>query len=184
MTVIAAVVNDSGSYIAGDRGASDTNIILPLSHPKVWQLGAYLFGYYGSMDGEKLMHGFEPPVMTITQKKNIDKFMLNDFVRALKYFYDENFVGLDKEGCDFGMIIIAEGKMYEHDAGTMSMTRFETDFLSIGSGSEYAYGSLYTSSAWSDGKKRVRIAIEAATKYSPSCMQPIDIVSIPRKETK
>ena len=79
---------------------------------------------------------------------------------------------------------LAEGKMYEHDAGTMSMTRFETNFLSVGSGSEYAYGSLYSTQVWSDGKKRVRIAIESATKYSPSCMQPIDVISIPRKETK
>ena len=61
---------------------------------------------------------------------------------------------------------------------------FRSDFLSVGSGSEYAYGSLYTTQAWSDGKKRVRTAIEVATKYSPSCMQPIDVVSIPRKETK
>ena len=39
MTVIAAIVNENGSYIAGDRGASDDNIILPLAHPKVWQIG-------------------------------------------------------------------------------------------------------------------------------------------------
>lgn len=184
MTVIAAVVNENGSFIAGDRGASDDNIILPLAHPKVWQLGNYLFGYYGSMDGEKVMYNFEPPVPTALQKKHIDKFMGNEFTKALKEFYDEHFVFVSEKECDFGMIIIAEGKMYEHDAGTMSMTRFETDYLSLGSGSEYALGSLYTTQTWADGKKRVRLAVEVATKYSPSCMQPIDVVSIPRKETK
>jgi ATP-dependent protease HslVU (ClpYQ) peptidase subunit len=184
MTVIAAVVNENGSYIAGDRGASDDNIILPLAHPKIWQLGNYLFGYYGSMDGEKVMYNFEPPVPTALQKKNIDKFMGNEFVKSLKEFYDEHFVFIGEKEVDFGMIIIADGKMYEHDAGTMSMTRFDTDYLSVGSGSEYAFGSLYTTQSWTDGKKRVRTAIEVATKYSPSCMQPIDVLSIPRKETK
>ena len=112
MTVICAVVNDNGSYIAGDRGASDDNIILPLAHPKVWQIGQYLFGYYGSMDGEKVMYNFDPPVPTAAQRRNIDKFMGNEFTKALKEFYDEHFVFTSEKECDFGMIIIAEGKMY------------------------------------------------------------------------
>ena len=181
MTVIAAVVNEAGSYIAGDRGASDDNIILPLAHPKVWQLGQYLFGYYGSMDGEKVMYNFEPPVPTAHQKKNIDKFMGNEFTKALKEFYDEHFVFVSEKECDFGMIIIAEGKMYEHDAGTMSMTRFDVQYLSVGSGSEYALGSLHTSEAWADGRRRVRTGVEAAIKYSPSCMGPVDVIGITNK---
>ncbi len=181
MTVIVGVVNDNGCYIAGDRGASDDNIILPLAHPKVWRTGNYLFGYYGSMDGEKVMYNFEPPA--IANRKNVDKFMLGDFTQALKSFYDQHFVFAtqDKE-LDFGMIIIAGKYMYEHDAGTMSMTRFETNYLSVGSGSEYAYGSLYATSAWSDGKKRAKTAIEAAVKYSPSCMAPIDVLEIKHEE--
>ncbi len=175
MTCIVAVVNSKGSYIAGDRGASDSNIILPLAHPKVWKTGPYLFGYYGSMDGEKVMYNFNPPA----PKKDTDKFMLNEFTKALKEFYDEHFVfsTQDKEA-DFGMIIIVNGLMYEHDAGVMSMTRFATNHLSVGSGSEYAYGSLHSTEAWSDGKKRAKIAVEAATKYSTSCMGPIDVVEV------
>jgi ATP-dependent protease HslVU (ClpYQ) peptidase subunit len=82
------------------------------------------------------------------------------------------------------MIIVIGTHIYEHDAGTMSMTRFQTDYLSVGSGSEYALGSLYATSAWADGKKRVRTAIEAAVKYSPSCMGPVDVVSILNKKEK
>ena len=182
MTVIAAIVNENGAYIAGDRGASDDNVIFPLAHAKVWQTGPYLFGYYGSMDGEKVMYNFHTPA---PKKGNLDKFMLTEFTQALKAFYDEHFVFAtqDKEA-DFGMIIVIGTHIYEHDAGTMSMTRFQTDYLSVGSGSEYALGSLYATSAWADGKKRVRTAIEAAVKYSPSCMGPVDVVSILNKKEK
>lgn len=178
MTVIAAVVNKNGSYIAGDRGASDSNVIFPLAHAKVWQLGQYLFGYFGSMDGEKVMYSFTPPAL---KTKNIDKFMLTEFTKALKEFYDEHFVFIGDKEVDFGMIIIAGGYIYEHDAGTMSMTRFETNYLSVGSGSEYALGSLNTSEAWADGKRRVRTAVESAIKYSPSCMGPVDVIGITNK---
>lgn len=182
MTVIAAVVNENGAYIAGDRGASDSNVIFPLAHPKVWQSGSYLFGYYGSMDGEKVMYNFHPPAL---KTKNIDKFMLTEFTQALKAFYDEHFVfATQDKDLDFGMIVVADKYIYEHDAGTMSMTRFQTDHLSVGSGSEYALGSLHTTEPWSDGKRRVRVAIEAAVRYSPSCMGPIDVVSIPTKKEK
>lgn len=176
MTCIVATVNEKGSYIAGDRGASDTNIILPLAHPKVWKTGQYLFGYYGSMDGEKVMYNFNPPAL---RTKDTDKFMLTEFTKALKDFYDEYFVFAtqDKE-LDFGMIIVANGLMYEHDAGTMSMTRFATDHLAVGSGSEYAYGSLHSTEGWSDGKKRVRTAVDAAVRYSTSCMGPVDVVEV------
>lgn len=176
MTCIVAVVNDKGSYIAGDRGASDNNIILPLAHPKVWRTGPYLFGYYGSMDGEKVMYNFQPPTL---KTKDTDKFMLNEFTQALKSFYDEHFVFAtqDKE-LDFGMIVVANKFMYEHDAGTMSMTRFATNHLSVGSGSEYAYGALHATETWADGKKRAKTAVEAAIRYSTSCMGPIDVVEV------
>ena len=110
---------------------------------------------------------------------NFTEKILNEFTKALKEFYDEHFVfsTQDKEA-DFGMIIVVNGLMYEHDAGVMSMTRFATNHLSVGSGSEYAYGSLHSTEAWSDGKKRVRIAVDAATKYSTSCMGPIDVVEV------
>lgn len=176
MTCIVAVANEKGYYMAGDRGASDSNIILPLAHAKVWRTGQYLFGYYGSMDGEKVMYNFNPPA---PKPKDIDKFMLNDFTKALKEFYDEHFVfATQDKDAEFGMIIAINGYLYEHDAGTMSMTRFNTNHLSVGSGSEYAYGSLHSTQTWSDGKKRARVAVEAATTYSTSCMGPIDVVEV------
>ena len=176
MTCIAVVKHDDKVYMAGDRGASDDGTILALDAPKVWKIGPYLIGYAGAMDGERIRYNFKPTAPNI---KDTDKFMLNEFTKALKEFYDEHFLfsTQDKEA-DFGMIIVVNGLMYEHDAGVMSMTRFATNHLSVGSGSEYAYGSLHSTEAWSDGKKRVRIAVDAATKYSTSCMGPIDVVEV------
>ena len=53
MTVLAVVrdLETNKIYMAGDRGASDDNTILPLTSPKVWKLGPYLLGYAGALDG-------------------------------------------------------------------------------------------------------------------------------------
>lgn len=179
MTIIVAVSNEKGYYMAGDRGASEDNLILPLASPKVWKAGPYLFGYYGNLDGEKIMYNFQPPA---PRKRDLDKFMLNEFSRALKACYDETFVfAPDNKEAEFGMIIAVNGKLYEHDAATMSMTRFETEYLAVGSGAEYAYGSLFSTDVWKDGKRRVRMAVESAIKYSTSCLGPVDIVEVINK---
>lgn len=176
MTCIVAVVNDRGYYMAGDRAASEDNLILPLAHSKVWKSGPYLFGYAGNLDGEKIMYNFVPPT---PKKRDLDKFMLTEFTQALKACYDENFVfAPDNKEAEFGMIIVVNGRIYEHDAAVMSMTRFNSDFVVIGTGAEYAYGSLYSTDVWKDGKKRARLAVEAAVKYSPSCLGPVDVVEV------
>ena len=59
MTCIAAVVQDGEMYIAGDRAASEDDIILSLDSPKVWSSGEYLFGYYGRLNGEIVKHNFK-----------------------------------------------------------------------------------------------------------------------------
>ena len=48
----------------------------------------------------------------------------------------------------------------------------------MGSGAEYAYGYLNATEKSKDPRKRVMGAVNAAIKFSPSCMGPVDVVSI------
>jgi len=48
----------------------------------------------------------------------------------------------------------------------------------MGSGSEYAYGALHATEKSKDPRKRVVGAVNAAIKFSPTCMGPVDVVSI------
>ena len=176
MTCIAVVRDEVNNkiYMAGDRGASDNSTILPLTAPKVWKLGPYLIGYAGSMDGERLRYNFNPYVPDI---KDTDKFMQTKFIKQLKQFYTDWWVETGKES-DFGLIIAIRGEIYEHSAGDMSLSKYSVPFLAMGSGSDFAMGYLDATKTAKDARKRVVGAVNSAIKFSPTCMGPVDVVSI------
>ena len=72
MTCIAVVRKDEKIYMSGERGVSDDDIILQSATSKVWQQGPYLFGYAGTMDGDRIKHNFKPSAPT---GNNIEKFI-------------------------------------------------------------------------------------------------------------
>jgi len=76
------------------------------------------------------------------------------------------------------MIICIRGRIFEHNAVDMSLTEYQQPFLCMGSGSQYAYGSLYSTQKSKNARNRVRQAVAAAIEYSPSCKGPIDTVSV------
>lgn len=176
MTCIAVVRDELNNkiYMAGDRGASDDGTILALSSPKVWKLGPYLIGYAGSMDGERIRYNFNPYVPDI---KDTDKFMQTKFIKQLRAFYNDFWVDTSKDG-DLGLIIAVRGQIYEHSSGDMSLSKYTLPYLAMGSGAEYAYGYLNATEKTKDARKRVVGAVNSAIKFSPSCMGPVDVVSV------
>ena len=86
-------------------------------------------------------------------------------------------VDISKES-DFGMLIAFKGRIFEHNAVDMSLTEYNEDYLAMGSGSDFALGSLWTTQHQKNGKRRAQLAVEAAVKYSTSCIGPVDVVSI------
>jgi len=173
MTIIAVVKQDGKVFMAGDRGASDDDNIMSIVAPKVWKTGPYLFGYAGTMDGERIRHNFKPPL----PEGNLDKFMYTKFLISLRDFYDKWWVDVSKDS-DFGMIICVKGRMFEHSALDMSLTEYDLDYLAMGSASEFALGSLYSTQKQKNGRNRVIQAVGAAINFSTSCTGPIDTVSI------
>jgi ATP-dependent protease HslVU (ClpYQ) peptidase subunit len=173
MTCIAVVRQDDKIFMAGERAASTDDVIMTLTSPKVWKTGEYLFGYCGAMDGDRMRYNFKPPA----PKGDLDKFMYTDFLMSLKVFYENWWVDTGKDS-DFALIIAVKGKIYEHDAVDMSLNQYTQDYIAMGSGASYAYGSLFTTEHLKDPKKRVEKAVEAAVKFSPSCRGQVDIVSL------
>lgn len=176
MTCIAIVRDEINNkiFMAGDRGASDDGTILALSSPKVWKLGPYLIGYAGSMDGERIRYNFNPYVPDI---KDTDKFMQTKFIKQLRAFYNDFWVDTSKEG-DLGLIIAVRGNIYEHSSADMSLSKYTLPYLAMGSGAEYAYGYMNATEKTRDARKRVVGAVNSAIKFSPSCMGPVDVVSV------
>ena len=76
------------------------------------------------------------------------------------------------------MIIAVRGEIYEHSSGDMSLSKYMLPYLAMGSGAEYAYGVLYATDKQKNARNRVMQAVNAAIKFNPSCMGPVDIVSL------
>lgn len=174
MTVIVAVKDKQTNqiYMAGDKMASTDSTKIKLAEPKVFFKSGFLIGYAGTMDGSKIMHNFEPSWLNDV-RENFDYFMHSTFLKELKAFYEDWAIDTSSEA-ELSLLIAARGNIYEHHASDMSMTLLEDGIGSIGSGSEYALGSLYVTPGL-PAADRVRIAVDAATYFSPFCGYGIDI---------
>jgi 20S proteasome alpha/beta subunit len=79
---------------------------------------------------------------------------------------------------DFGLIIAVRGEIYEHSSADMSLSKYTVPYLAMGSGAEYAYGYLNATEKTKDARKRAVGAVNSAIKFNPSCMGPVDVVSV------
>jgi ATP-dependent protease HslVU (ClpYQ) peptidase subunit len=171
MTCIAGIMKEGKVYLAGERGASEGNYIVPIDKPKIWKNGPYIFGYAGTFDSQIIQYNFNPPA----PEGNIDKFMHTKFLRALKTFYSEwDMGGKDSE---VSLLIGVKGRLYEHDAEDLTMISYDREFIAIGSGADYAMGSLHATRNHKDPKRRLALAIDAACQYSTSCIGPVDFLN-------
>lgn len=173
MTCIVALSDNNIVYMGGERGHSDTHNIASSCQPKISVHGLYLFGYAGNTGmGQAVEHNFDFPAPKIT---NINKHMGSVFMPSLRSFFKDKEIKIpDSEDDHAGFIVGIKGHVYEID--TTDFQCVEYNMISIGSGSSYAMGSLYSSSHLSPAE-RIEISIQAAITYSPTCIGPIDILS-------
>jgi ATP-dependent protease HslVU (ClpYQ) peptidase subunit len=173
MTCIVAISDNGKVYMGGDRGHSDSHTLVSSTQPKIFDTGSYLIGYAGNSGiGQAVVYNFQYPAVGKTH--NIDRHMLKVFIPALRLFFKENDIKIpDDDDNNAGFIVGVKGRVYEIDISDFQCVEYEE--VSIGSGSSYAYGSLYTSIDL-PAKARVEKALQAAINYSPTCKAPIDIL--------
>ena len=78
----------------------------------------------------------------------------------------------DENGAD--LLVGISGRLFEISTMDWSVGEYHT--IATGSGFPYAMGSLHTSRFTDDPVWRIKEAVNAAIKYSPSCVGPIDIL--------
>jgi ATP-dependent protease HslVU (ClpYQ) peptidase subunit len=170
MTCVVGVAHEGIVYIGGERAASDGGSIVSMCRPKVIHRGEWLIGYSNSVGVGQLMEFIKLP--TITKDPYIHIRM--DMVEALKKSHDIYGKEHDENYSDF--LIGAQGRLFEFS--TQDWSVIEIQESAVGSGSDFALGSLHTSKHYKDQHKRLRMALEAAIEYSTGCKGPIDILSL------
>ena len=169
MTCIVALVEDNTIYMGGDRSASDDISIVSMKTPKVYIRDEWIYGYAGTIGIGQLINYIDLP----SPEGDIEKLIRLDICESLKAMIDSH--ARDTENEDTGFLIGAKGRLFEFNVSDWGV--LEIDQTSIGSGSQIALGSLYTSID-NNPIDRIGMAVGAAITYSPSCQGPIDVLYI------
>lgn len=175
MTCVVAVRGkDKNVVLAGERGASDETTIINLNEPKIFKTGKFLIGFAGSMAGDKLRYRFKPS--DPRQNVSLDQHMNTTFLQELQECYEDSFVPHLSPDSDLSLIIVVNGQIYQHHAGDMSMTKPAENYIAIGSGAEYAYGSFWSTEQIISAQTRAELAVGSAVKFSPTCTGKVDVL--------
>jgi ATP-dependent protease HslVU (ClpYQ) peptidase subunit len=171
VTCIAGLVDNNIIYIGGDRGISDDSSIMSMLQPKVIIKGDWIYGYAGSLGNGQLFDFIDLP--DVKKKDDVYKILRMDVVENYKSILDTHGSSKDDDSTDF--VIGCLGRLFEFNTDDWGVA--EITEVSIGSGGNFALGSLY-STIGNDPIERIGLAIGAAITYSPTCQGPIDILSL------
>lgn len=173
MTAIIGFVHNDIAYIAGERGNSDEDIIVPSLCPKVFNIGPYAYGYAGSSGvGQMIAYTFNFP----RPANNIDihKFLLGVFIPALRKHLKDAHIDTDKEEDATDILLGYKGRIFE--ISTYDFQCVEYSITAIGSGNQITLGAYHVLESHNDPLYIARTCIEAANRFSTTCGGTIDII--------
>jgi ATP-dependent protease HslVU (ClpYQ) peptidase subunit len=181
---LAAIQGEGWAVVGYDSRVTEDNriFVLPKDAGKVVKNGQYIFGAAGDMRAVNLLaHIFKPPAPASTDiGVKLDKFISSKFIPALKQCFDDAQYG-EKGEQDSSVLVIVHGRIYEI-GNAYDWCLDESGIYAVGSGAEYALGSMHTSL---EGKKRtistarssVKSAVILAARLDPSTGEPVYVLS-------
>jgi ATP-dependent protease HslVU (ClpYQ) peptidase subunit len=169
MSTVVGLIQDGNVYIGTDsRASTEDGEIKPIVVKKMFKNKGYTIAFVGSVRAGQILYPryFSPPD---------DIWEFPDAIRHLAEEKGTLSIGDRQEsliGCNY--LFVKDGKLYEMMMD-FQMLEIE-DFSVLGSGSYYANGSLYTTRNMTiHPKERVRLALEAAAKFSAGTGPPFHI---------
>lgn len=172
MSCIVGLIQNGRAYMGCDGLATTTDgEIRPVIANKIIENGPYLIGYTGNIRTGQVIKSryFTPP-------EDIED--LPDALRNL--FMEKGCISTSDEetqATQANFLIIFNHKLYEILID-FQLNEISGDFSSIGAGSSYAFGSLFSTKNIKDGKKRVMLALKAAREYCAHVGEPFTIVEL------
>ena len=171
--------------MGGDSaGTSETDIKIRLD-PKVFFVDKkrFLIGFTSSFRMGQLLNFSLKPTLQMKAQSDYE-YMCTDFVNSVrKCFRDGGYMGKDKtdgereEGGSF--LVGYQGTLYQIESD-FQVGINQDPYCSIGCGEGYAHGiMLNTAKLGLSPKKRITLALEAATYFSNSVRPPFVILHLP-----
>lgn len=150
MTCIVAIVTPKGAIMGADSAVSNVDIRLTMSNPKVRDFDGVLVGYSGSITVGRAIF------------RMIEKDQPTDIVAYIEQ------ATLHKSMHHGSFLVIQNRVIWEIEAG--AAISLQDHYAAIGSGMQYALGSLYLSAK---NLKDAMNALNAAENYAPDVHGPM-----------
>jgi ATP-dependent protease HslVU (ClpYQ) peptidase subunit len=153
MTTIIAVQGPGWAVVGSDSRITDEGRIYTMSkgYGKIVANDEYLFGAAGDMRAINILeHTFTPPDASGLYGRELDAFITNDFVPALRkcfedHGYADRTLGPEtKEAASQGsmILVVVNGTIYELGED-YAWVKDATGLYGMGTGGDYAIGALY-----------------------------------------
>lgn len=181
MTCIVGLVDKGNVYMGGDSAGVGGLSITIRDDEKVFVNGPFIMGFTTSFRmGQLLRYKFKVPQQTTDQTDM--EYMVTTFIDAVRKCFAENGYGkmADRDHNKGGTFLVGyKGNLYAiHDDFQVGKPNLQYD--AVGCGEDIALGSLYSTK----GKKpeeRVKLALEAASKFSAGVAPPFVLVKQMKK---
>src|ERR1035437_6947795 len=139
MTVIAAIRTSTSILMGGDSARRTDGSIALVAAPKVFMNGDYLFGVAGSPRlAEILKYQFRPPRKIVSA--TWDQFLARSFAPKLKVALGTEVGLVDKSG----ILVGTKGGGIFEVTGNWFVNQSREQYAAIGSGGDWALGSLHS----------------------------------------
>lgn len=182
MTCIVGLKTEEGVWIGADscltRGNLSTSETADI---KVFLVGEFLFSGCGYLRGlDIIKHCFLPPAQL--QGQTLENYIYGAFMDSIRALLKKQGFAEEKERKEEhgnGFLFAYRGRLFA--VGSDYSVQEHSDYVSYGSGEEFAYGSLFSTERSQaimayDPKERVEKAIAAAAKFNPYVSEPISVI--------
>lgn len=178
MTVIVALKEGDRIYFGADSCVGGTHESI-IGRPKIFKRGEFLFGASGYLRSLQLLAYSVtfPPIMTGQDHYH---YLINSVIPCIKRGFAQhgNLEIVDEiESLNNSAFLIAfRGNIYTVSPDA-AIDEWVEGYGAIGSGSKYALGS-FCSTEGRPAEERVRMALEAASKFGEGVCPPFEIISL------
>lgn len=181
MTCVVGVIGKNEIFLGADSSGNSDNLVMPMTEVKIFKKGPFAVGYSGSLRVAQIIR-YKMRTPTINQdklKKDPMKYLSISFVNAMRKALKQDGASREissQEENENDFIVAYNNRLFHID-GHYSVCESARDSMAIGSGMEYALGSLHTTRN-SNPEDRVKWALDAANEFCPWVMPPYHIIKI------
>lgn len=175
MTCIVGIEHEGKVYVGGDSAGVGGLALTVRSDVKVFRNGETVMGFTSSFRMGQLLHyAFSPPHHDPSVE--LDKYMVTTFMDAVRQcLKDGGYAKKDREQEEGGVFLVGyRGRLFiVHDDYQVGSA--VDGFAAVGCGDQIAHGALYATREWSDQEARIRLALEAAERFSAGVRAPFRV---------